>query len=133
MKFPNPTAKISPLSFYVAFISSLMLFSFGCQQPQEQAKEEQKSDTTSAMQAQADPLPSWNDGASKKAIIDFVTRTTKEGSADFIPVEQRIACFDNDGTLWSEQPLYYQFVFGLDRIKALSAQHPEWKKQEPFK
>jgi phosphoserine phosphatase len=79
-----------------------------------------------------DPLPSWNDGASKKAIVDFVTKTTTEGSADFIPVADRIACFDNDGTLWSEQPLYFQFIFALDRIKEIAPQHPEWKTKEPF-
>jgi phosphoglycolate phosphatase-like HAD superfamily hydrolase len=80
-----------------------------------------------------DPLPSWNDGPSKKAIIDFVSKTTKEGSTDFIPVVDRIACFDNDGTLWSEQPLYFQFIFALDRVKELAPQHPEWKSKQPFK
>src|SRR5688572_11363676 len=80
-----------------------------------------------------DPLPSWNEGASKKSIIDFVTKTTTEGTADFIPVADRIACFDNDGTLWSEQPLYFQFFFALERIKALAPQHPEWKTKDPFK
>src|SRR5688572_10531213 len=80
----------------------------------------------------ADPLPSWNDGATKKAVVDFVTRTTKEGTADFIPVADRIACFDNDGTLWSEQPLYFQFIFALDRLKEIAPQHPEWKTKEPF-
>src|SRR5688572_5182638 len=81
----------------------------------------------------ADPLPSWNDGSSKKAIVDFVTKTTKEGGADFIPVADRIACFDNDGTLWSEQPLYFQLAFSLDQIKAMAPQHPEWKTKQPFK
>jgi len=60
-----------------------------------------------------DPLPSWNEGASKKAIIEFVKRTTKEGSGDFVPVDDRIACFDNDGTLWSEQPMYFQLIFAI--------------------
>ncbi len=78
------------------------------------------------------PLPSWNAGASKKAIIDFITRTTKIGSADFIPLSDRIACFDNDGTLWSEQPLYFQLAFALDRVKATASQHPEWKTTQPF-
>jgi hypothetical protein len=82
--------------------------------------------------APIDPLPSWNEGTSKKSIIDFVTKTTTDGSADFIPVTDRIACFDNDGTLWSEQPLYFQFIFALDRVKELSPQHPEWKTKEPF-
>jgi hypothetical protein len=83
--------------------------------------------------AQADPLPSWNDGASKKAILDFVSRTTASGGADFVPVDQRIATFDNDGTLWTEQPIYFQFAFAIDRAKALAPQHPEWKDLEPFK
>src|SRR5262245_45546389 len=77
--------------------------------------------------AQADPLPSWNDGPNKRAIVDFVNRVTKEGGADFVPVPQRIATFDNDGTLWSEQPIYFQFAFALDRVKQLAPQHPEWE------
>jgi phosphoserine phosphatase len=89
---------------------------------------------TSRLTAQAaDPLPSWNDGASKKAIIDFVTRTTTTGSPDFVPAEDRIATFDNDGTLWVEQPMYTQLAFALDRVKALAPRHPEWKTQQPFK
>jgi len=83
--------------------------------------------------AQADPLPSWNDGAPKKAILDFVSRTTTAGGADFVPADQRIATFDNDGTLWTEQPVYFQFAFAIDRVKALAPQHPEWKDREPFK
>jgi hypothetical protein len=83
--------------------------------------------------AQADPLPSWNDGPSKKAITDFVAKVTKQGSPDFVPVADRVATFDNDGTLWSEQPIYFQFQFALDRIKALGQKHPEWKDKEPFK
>jgi phosphoglycolate phosphatase-like HAD superfamily hydrolase len=79
-----------------------------------------------------DPLPSWNDGASKKAITDFVARVTKEGSADFVKPEARIATFDNDGTLWCEQPMYFQLLFALDRVKAMAPQHPEWKDKEPF-
>jgi len=77
-------------------------------------------------------LPSWNDGPAKQAIVDFVTKTTTAGSPDFVPPEQRIAVFDNDGTLWAEQPLYFQFLFALDRVKVLAPQHPEWKTQEPF-
>ncbi len=80
----------------------------------------------------ADPLPSWNDTAPKKAILAFVERVTKKGSPDFVPVPERIATFDNDGTLWSEQPMYFQVFFLIDRVKALAPQHPEWKKQEPF-
>jgi phosphoglycolate phosphatase-like HAD superfamily hydrolase len=83
--------------------------------------------------AQTDPLPSWNDGPVKKAILDFVARTTTAGGRDFVPVAERIATFDNDGTLWTEQPVYFQVAFAMDRVKALAPQHPEWKTQEPFK
>ncbi len=79
-----------------------------------------------------DPLPSWNEGKSKEAILAFVAKVTKEGSVDFVPVSARIATFDNDGTLWCEQPLYAQLFFALDRVKALAPQHPEWKDKEPF-
>src|SRR5437763_5221693 len=79
-----------------------------------------------------DPLPSWNDGATKKSITDFVAKVTKEGSSDFVPPEERVATFDNDGTLWCEQPMYFQLLFALDRVKALAPQHPEWKTKEPF-
>jgi phosphoserine phosphatase len=80
----------------------------------------------------ADPLPSWNDTAPKKAIVAFVEKVTKEGSPDFVAVPERIATFDNDGCLWAEQPMYFQLLFALDRVKALAPQHPEWKTQEPF-
>jgi hypothetical protein len=80
-----------------------------------------------------DPLPSWNEGPAKKAIVSFVTRVTKEGGPDFVPVADRIATFDNDGTLWCEMPLYNQFVFAIDRVKILSVTHPEWKDTQPFK
>jgi phosphoglycolate phosphatase-like HAD superfamily hydrolase len=79
-----------------------------------------------------DPLPSWNDTTSKKAIVAFVEKVTKEGSPDFVKPEERIATFDNDGTLWAEKPIYFQFQFALDRVKALAPQHPEWKNKEPF-
>ncbi len=77
-------------------------------------------------------LSSWNEGPAKKAIIEFVTNVTKEGSPDFVPPAERIATFDNDGTLWAEQPMYFQLLFALDRVKALASQHPEWKDKEPF-
>ena len=82
--------------------------------------------------AQNDPLPSWNDGKAKQSIVAFVEKVTKPGSPDFVPVAERIATFDNDGTLWSEQPMYFQLAFTLDRVKALAPQHPEWKDKEPF-
>src|ERR1035437_2404340 len=80
----------------------------------------------------ADPLPSWNDGPAKRAIVGFVTKVTRVGSPDFVPVPERIATFDNDGTLWCEQPVPVQLYFALDRVEAVAAQHPEWKAQEPF-
>ena len=82
--------------------------------------------------AAADPLPSWNDTAPKQAIVAFVEKTTREGSPDFVPVPERIAVFDNDGALWSEQPAYFQLFFAIDRIKALAPKHPEWQTEEPF-
>lgn len=78
-------------------------------------------------------LPSWNEGPSKQAVLSFIEKTTTPGSADFIPVPERIAVFDNDGTLWSEQPIYVQIAFTFDRVKALAPQHPEWKTKQPFK
>jgi phosphoglycolate phosphatase-like HAD superfamily hydrolase len=80
----------------------------------------------------ADPLPSWNDSAPKAAITAFVGKVTKEGSPDFVPPAERIAVFDNDGTLWSEQPMYFQAFYIIDRIKTLAPQHPDWKDKEPF-
>jgi phosphoserine phosphatase len=87
--------------------------------------------TTVVSQA-ADPLPSWNDGPAKQSLIAFVEKVTKPGSPDFVPVPERIATFDNDGTLWCEQPMPVQLYFALDRVKALAPQHPEWKTREPF-
>jgi phosphoserine phosphatase len=83
--------------------------------------------------ALADPLPSWNEGPAKQAIIEFVRAVTDKSSPNYVPPEQRIATFDNDGTLWTEQPMYFQGFFALDRVKALAPQHPEWKDRQPFK
>ena len=82
--------------------------------------------------AQSDPLPSWNDTAPKAAIVAFVEKVSKEGSPDFVPEPERIAVFDNDGTLWIEQPMYVQLAFALDRVKAEAPNHPEWKTTQPF-
>jgi len=82
--------------------------------------------------AQSDPLPSWNDGAAKKSIVAFVAKVTKPGTPDFVPVAERVATFDNDGTVWCEQPMPVQLYFALDRVKALAPQHPEWNTKEPF-
>jgi len=81
----------------------------------------------------ADPLPSWRDGASKQAIVRFVEDVSAADSSAFVEPAGRIAVFDNDGTLWSEQPMYFQLAFALDRVRALLPRHPEWKQQQPFK
>lgn len=81
----------------------------------------------------SDPLPSWNEGGSKADILSFVEEVTNPASTSFIPVEDRIATFDNDGTLWSEKPAYFQLFFAIDRVKAMASEHPEWKDQQPFK
>ena len=83
--------------------------------------------------ATTDPLPSWRDGATKTQIIDFVERVTAEGTDDFVEPGARIATFDNDGTLWAEQPVYFQLLFAIDRVRAISADHPEWMTTQPFK
>jgi hypothetical protein len=82
---------------------------------------------------QQDPLSSWNDTAPKKAILEFVGRVTSEEGADYVLPEQRIAVFDNDGTLWAEQPIYFQFQFGIDRVAAMAPEHPDWEQKQPFK
>jgi phosphoglycolate phosphatase-like HAD superfamily hydrolase len=89
--------------------------------------------TAFAQPQSSDPLPSWNDGTTKRAIIDFVARVTRETSADFVPAPARIATFDNDGTLWAEQPIYVQVAFAVDRVKALASKHPHWRRMPPFK
>ena len=83
--------------------------------------------------AGSDPLASWNDGTAKQAIVDFVAAVTDKGGSDYVPPSKRIVVFDNDGTLWSEKPAYFQLLFAIDRVKALAPQHPEWKTQQPFK
>lgn len=81
----------------------------------------------------ADPLPSWNEGRQKRSIIDFIKNSTDSTSKGFIPLGDRIACFDNDGTLWTEKPMPFQLYFTIDRIKAMAPQHPEWKNKQPYK
>ena len=82
--------------------------------------------------AQTDPLPSWNAGHAKARVVAFVTAVVEPGGKDYVPPGERIATFDNDGTLWAEQPMYFQILFALDRVKAMAPQHPEWRTQEPF-
>jgi len=86
-----------------------------------------------ALGAQPDSLPSWNDGTAKQSIVTFIQTVTDRASPQFVPTEQRIATFDNDGTLWAEQPAYFQFAFALERVKALAPKYPEWKTRQPFK
>ena len=89
--------------------------------------------TACAKLPERDPLPSWNDGAAKQAILDYLARVTTKGGEDFVAPRDRIATFDNDGTLWTEKPTYFQVLFALERIKAMANDHPEWKEQQPFK
>lgn len=96
------------------------------------ASEKGSADTENAAVA-SDPLPSWNEGATKSAIIDYVNAVTEEGGQDFVPVVDRIATFDNDGNLWAEKPMYFQLIFALDRIKQMAPEHPEWQTSEPYK
>src|SRR5450631_2458436 len=89
--------------------------------------------TSGQAQAQADSLPSWNEGASKRTIVEFVAKVTQQGGPDFVPPPERIAVFDNDGTLWCEHPMYVQMAFILDRVKVMAPLHPEWRDKQPFK
>lgn len=86
-----------------------------------------------ALAEPTDPLPSWNDGPTKEAIVGFVENVTEEGGSDYVPPADRVATFDNDGTLWVEKPAYVQLIFAIDRVKALAPEHPEWKDKQPFK
>ena len=88
---------------------------------------------TGVAHAQADPLPSWNDGPAKARIVGFVQAVTDKGGKDYVAPADRIAAFDKNGTLWSEQPAYLQLLFAIDRVKALAPKHPEWKTKQPFK
>ncbi len=87
----------------------------------------------SAFAVSKDPLPSWNEGATKQSILTFVEKVKQKNTKDFVPTNERIAVFDNDGTLWVEHPMYVQLAFALDRVKTLAPNHPEWKEQQPFK
>ena len=116
---------------YACLLAVLVLWS--CKQ---QEKAESNSPVLSQAQQEAiaaDPLPSWNEGVTKQTIIDFVTEATKESSSGFIPERERIATFDNDGTLWAEKPVYFQLYFAIDRVRLMADQHPEWKNEQPFK
>jgi phosphoserine phosphatase len=116
--------KFGVLCLFVPLIVTLGVVTIGCAP---------RADVEPSLEVVADPLPSWNDGAVKQAIIDFVARVSDPASPDFVPESERIATFDNDGTLWSEQPAYFQLLFAIDRVKALAPEHPEWKTKQPFK
>ena len=108
--------------FYVVLIIAAFLLVTGC----SGVPVRQQGNT-------GDPLPSWNDGESRQAIVDFVHAVTDESGPDYVAPAERVAVFDNDGTLWSERPVYFQLFFVIDRVKALAAQHPEWNTKQPFK
>ncbi len=110
-----------PLRPFTLILLSLLIV--GCDQ-------EKVSESNTVVES--DPLPSWNEGSSKSSIIDFVERAKDPEGIYFIPVSERIATFDNDGTLWAENPIYFQLYFALDRIKEMAPDHPEWKSQQPF-
>ena len=112
-------------------LTALLVLTYSCKQGAEEGSDQEQDAIANA--AKTDPLPSWNEGVTKTAIIDFVTDVTKAESENFIDIADRIATFDNDGNLWSEQPAYFQLFFAIDRIKALAPQHPEWKTEQPFK
>ena len=109
------------------------LITIACGQDKKGKATPARENVTTGEVKSTDPLPSWNDGAPKKTIIDFVAAVTDENSKDYVVPAQRIATFDNDGTLWVEYPMYTQVLFAFDRVKKLAPQHPEWKNQQPFK
>jgi len=111
------------LSYWTVLLVVSGLLIPGCQRA---------SDTKTVQEVHADPLPSWNDGPTKRSITDFVARVTKPSGPDFVPVSERIATFDNDGTLWVEQPIYTEAIFTNDRIEQLASAHPDWKRKQPF-
>ena len=109
--------------FYILMISIVF---FTCKEKVD------STEISTSIDEIVDPLPSWKDGATKQAIMNYVNDVTTEGSANFIPVSERIATFDNDGNLWSEQPAYFQLFFAMDRVKAMASEHPEWKTTQPY-
>ena len=117
---------------YFLVTAVMISCSIGCSSDTEnKAVTEKEADKK--ISSHSDPLPSWNDGELKRSIINYVATITKEGGPDFIPVADRIATFDNDGTLWSEQPLYFQLFYSFDQVKAMAPKHPDWKDKQPYK
>jgi len=127
------------MSRFHLFISVLTLaLLVGCGKPGQDGQSDTSAAPTSAQPAAqplptADPLASWNDGPNRQAILDFVSRVTDPGNSEFVPAAERVATFDNDGTLWAEQPLYFQLLFALDRVRSMADDHPEWQTEQPFK
>ncbi len=117
--------------FFMFFSVSVFIISCG-KQKENTMNTNSKSEQDVKTKTSSDPLPSWNEGKTKQSIFEFVRKVTEKDSPDFVPIAERIATFDNDGTLWAEQPQYFQALFVLDRIKTLAPQHPEWKDKEPF-
>ena len=114
-------------------VLAVALISFCCSPATDKTTATDSATTVTETVKGGDALPSWNDGDVKKRLTDFVINATKDGGSSFIPVTDRIAVFENDGTLWSEQPLYFQFFYSFDKIRQMASQHPEWKTKEPFK
>ncbi|WP_243749197.1 HAD family hydrolase [Mucilaginibacter agri] len=115
--------------YYMA-ISAFICLTMACNSSTKKAETDQ---STGKQDTSSNPLPSWNSGPVKTSIIDYVKAATDTGSETFIPIADRVATFDNDGTLWSEQPLYFQFFYAVDQIKAMAPKHPEWKTTQPYK
>jgi len=113
---------------WLVVLTASAVFVWGCSRSSNDSQEE-----ATASAVATDPLPSWNDGPVKTAILDFVRHTSSPGDPEFVPERERVAVFDNDGTLWAEQPMYIQLAFAIDRVKVLAPQHPEWRNREPFR
>jgi len=115
--------------FYATLIAIILLMTLACKEEGTQPA----ADTSPVAESAVDPMPSWNEGPTKQAILDFVEAVTTEGSPSFVPQADRIATFDNDGNLWSEQPFYFQLQFAIDEVKKMAPDHPVWQDQQPFK
>jgi phosphoglycolate phosphatase-like HAD superfamily hydrolase len=133
MYFRNSSRRLS--SWFPLVVLVVVALMMGCAGPSGEqsttAGQPQKAATADAS-TESGALPSWSEGAARDSILDFVARVTDPASPEFVPEAERIAVFDNDGTLWSEKPAYFQLLFAIDRVKALAPEHPEWKNQQPF-
>ncbi len=115
----------------ILLVCLLVVFTIGCNQNESASEISQPEAGTTSGEVN-DPLPSWNEGASKQAVLEFVSEVTNEDGDRFVEPVDRIAVFDNDGTLWAEQPVYFQLLFVMDRIRSMEADHPEWRNQQPY-